>query len=157
MRFKSLPRAPESRSRGQALVELALIMPFLMLLAVGTIELGRAFLALGTVEAGAYRGAVYSAFARANALDQAAIRETVVADWGPLPLSSTNPTVTVVVGQESLACRPTAFPCPTQPSDSVGFDTVQIVVAYELTPLMSWPGVPSIPILRSSVAMRIQP
>ncbi len=33
--------------------------------------------------------------------------------------------------------------------------TVQ--VSYNLQPLMSWPGVPSIPILRTSTTMRIQP
>jgi len=71
------------RLRAQALVELALLLPFVLFLAVGTIELGRAFLALGTIEAGAYRGSTFAAFSLANAIDQAAIREAVVADWAP--------------------------------------------------------------------------
>ena len=148
------------RRPAQALVELALLMPFLLLLAVGAIELGRALLAFATVETGAYRGVTYAAFARANALDQAAVRQAVVADWGPvpfLPLTSSNPTVTVVIGQENLSCPAASFPCPTQTSDQVGFDTVRVQVSYDLAPLLSWPGVPSIPVLRTSLAMRLQP
>ena len=136
------------RLRAQAMVELALLLPFILFLAVGTIELGRAFLALGTVEAGSYRGSTYAAFSLANAIDQAAIREAVVADWGPLPLSSSNPTVTVNLTRE---------PVPPAPSSAQAYDAVQIQVSYNLPPLMSWPGIPSIPLLRSSTTMRIQP
>src|SRR5262245_15934190 len=136
------------RLRAQALVELALLLPFLLFLAVGTIELGRAFLALGTVEAGTYRGSIYAAFSLANAIDEAAIREAVVADWGPLPLSSSNPTVTVNLTRE---------PVPPAVSSVQAYEAVQIQVSYDLPPLMSWPGIPSIPLMRSSTTMRIQP
>jgi len=136
------------RLRAQAMVELALLLPFLLLLAVGTIEFGRAFLALGTVEAGTYRGSTYAAFSLANAIDQAAIRDAVVADWGPLPLSSSNPTVTVNLTRE---------PVPPALSSAQAYDAVQIQVSYNLPPLMSWPGIPSIPLMRSSTTMRIQP
>ncbi len=102
------------RARGQALVELALLMPFLLLLAVGTLELGRAFLALGTVEAGAYRGATYAAFTLANTLDTAAVRSAVVADWGPLPLSDDNPSVTVTRAREPAHRPPPPLRPPTR-------------------------------------------
>jgi Flp pilus assembly protein TadG len=133
---------------GQALVELALILPILLLLTAGTIELGRAFLAASTVEAGAYRGATFAAFTRANALDTTAVRDAVVSDWGPLPQSASNPAVTV-----TLAREPTP---PASTADSAQ-DAVTVAVEYTLTPLLAWPGVPTIPILRSSVTMRVQP
>ena len=141
-------RAGSKHSRGQALVELALLMPFLLLLAVGTIELGRAFLALGTVEAGAYRGATFAAFSLANALNQDVVRDAVVSDWGPLPLSDTNPSVTINRVRE---------PSPPALSPALAYDVVTVQVSYQLQPLMAWPGVPSIPILRTSTSMRIQP
>jgi hypothetical protein len=76
------------------------------------------------------------------------VREAVVADWGPLPLSSSNPTVAVDLTRE---------PAPPALSGDQGYDTVQIQVTYNLQPLVAWPGVPSIPLLRTSTAMRIQP
>jgi len=136
------------RLRAQALVELALLLPFILFLAVGTIELGRAFLALGTIEAGAYRGSTFAAYSLANAIDQAAVREAVVADSGPLPLSISNPTVTVTLTRE---------PVPPALASAQAHDAVQIQVSYTLQPLMSWPGIPSIPLLRASTTMRIQP
>ncbi len=103
-------------------------MPFLLLLAVGTIELGRAFLALGTVEAGAYRGATFAAFSLANAINPDAVREAVVADWGPLPLSETNPRVTVTRARETS---------PPAPSATQAYDVVTVEVSYNLQPLMA--------------------
>ena len=88
------------------------------------------------------------AFSIANAIDQSAIREAVVADWGPLLLTSSNPTVTVNLTRE---------PAPPALSSAQAYDAVQIQVSYNLPPLMSWPGIPSIPLMRSSTTMRIQP
>src|SRR5947209_7540032 len=133
------------RARGQALVELALILPLLLLLTAGLVELGRVFLALGVVEAGAYRGATYAAFSRAHAFDATAIRAAAVSDWG-FPLSSANPAVNAAVTPEGFSR-----------TDGLSYDTVSVTVAYSYTPLLSWPGVPAIATLSRTVAMRIQP
>lgn len=137
------PRAP-----GQAVVELALLLPVLLLLVVGTIELGRAVLAQRIVASAAYRGSTFAAFSRVNALDNNAIREAVVADWGPLPMAASNPTVTVTLARE-----------PTPPASSVdaAADAVTVDVRYTLATLLPWPGVPAIPTLQGRVTMRVQP
>src|SRR4051812_43897573 len=70
--------ASAGKQQGQALVELALIVPFLLLLTAGMIELGRAFLALGAAEAAAYRAFSFAAFNRVNALDTDSVRRAVV-------------------------------------------------------------------------------
>ena len=94
------------RSAGQALVELALILPLLLLLTAGLVELGRVFMALSTVEAGAYRGAVFAAFSRVNAMDEPAVRTAVVSDWAPFPVTSTNPAVTALRRAVTMRIQP---------------------------------------------------
>jgi Flp pilus assembly protein TadG len=134
------------RAPAQALVELALILPLFLLLSAGLLELGRVFLALGAVEAAAYRGATYAAFSRANALDRARVREVVVADWGPFPVSTSNPEVTTTIAREALAR-----------TDGLNYDAVAVTVVYAYTPLLAWPGVPPVTRLERTVTMRIQP
>jgi Flp pilus assembly protein TadG len=134
------------RAPAQALVELALILPLFLLLSAGLIELGRVFLALGAVEAATYRGATYAAFLRANALAPARVREVVVADWGPFPVSNSNPEVTTTITRESLAR-----------TDGLNYDAVAVTVVYAYTPLLAWPGVPPVTRLERTVTMRIQP
>src|SRR4051812_50110030 len=85
---------------GQALVELALILPLFLLLTAGLVELGRVFLALGSVEAAAYRGATFAAFSRVNALEDTSLRQAVVADWGAFPQSASNPAFTTTITPE---------------------------------------------------------
>jgi Flp pilus assembly protein TadG len=118
--------------RGQALVELALILPLFLLLTAGLVELGRVLLALGSVEAAAYRGAAFAAFSRLNALDDAAIRAAVVSDWGPFPTSATNPAVTTTIAREPLVR-----------ADPAAYDAATVSVTYAYTPLLPWPGVPA--------------
>ncbi|MBS1253227.1 MAG: hypothetical protein MAG451_02276 [Anaerolineales bacterium] len=56
-----MPRAPH-RQEGQSLVELALLLPVLMLIFAGVLDLGRAFQAYITVANAAREGARYAAF-----------------------------------------------------------------------------------------------
>lgn len=131
---------------GQALVELALILPLFLLLAAGLIELGRVFYALGSVEAAAYRGTSYAAFSRVNAIDNAAIRLAVVEDWGPFAQSSSNPVVTTAFAPEAVTR-----------TDGLAYDAVTVTVTYTYTPLLQWPAVPQIATLSRAVTMRLQP
>ena len=54
-------RSPARRSRGQALVELALVMPIFLLLIAGAIDLGRLFYAYVAIVNASKEGALYGA------------------------------------------------------------------------------------------------
>ena len=58
---RSVRPRPHHHSRGQALVELAIILPVMLLLAVAAIDLGRLFYAQITVENAAREGALTAA------------------------------------------------------------------------------------------------
>ena len=60
-RARASASSPRSRSRGQALVELALVTPVLLVLLLGAVDLGRLFYARITVTNAAREGAMMAA------------------------------------------------------------------------------------------------
>jgi hypothetical protein len=67
-------RAPRDRQSGQGMVELALLLPFLVLLLAGIVDLGRGIRALTLLTNAASQGAQYATF---NPTDAAGIRTRV--------------------------------------------------------------------------------
>ncbi len=127
------PRGDESH-RGQGLAELALILPVLMIIVLGTIDFGRAYFAYVSVTNGARNGAQYAGAAPTNASDMTGIRSAVLADTSDLVnTSATNPAVATALG-----------------TDGQGNTFIDVTVTYEFEPIFPWPGVPdSIDIVRT--------
>jgi Flp pilus assembly protein TadG len=87
--------------RGQALVELALILPVLVLLAMGTLDLGRAFGAYLSMANAAREGAMYASLHPSDANLAADVTSVVLAELnGAVPAT---PSVTIT---------PSAVPLP---------------------------------------------
>jgi Flp pilus assembly protein TadG len=61
-RFHSTPPPAHNKHRGQAMVELALALPMLMLLIMGAMDFGRAYFIKLTVENAAREGAYYLSY-----------------------------------------------------------------------------------------------
>lgn len=102
------------RERGAALVETAIVLPLLLLIAVGIADLGRAYSTLASVQEAAEEGAIYAAF---HPDDPAGARQASVGAVGFPPLELAD----VVVS------------CP-------GVDQVAVTVSYSMpliTPIMS--------------------
>ena len=113
--------------RGQALVELALIAPILIILMLGVIDYGRVYFAYISVTNGARIGADYAAAGPAEAADTAAIKAAALGDTtNLLNQSPTNPEVTV-----------------TTANDSQGRLYADVTMTYTFTTLFPWPGLPT--------------
>ena len=113
--------------RGQALVELALIAPILIILMLGVIDYGRVYFAYVSVTNGARVGADYAAIGPTQAADTAAIKAAALGDTGDLlAQSSTNPDVTV-----------------TTANDSQGRLYADVTMTYTFSTLFPWPGLPT--------------
>ena len=113
--------------RGQALVELALIAPILIILMLGVIDYGRVYFAYISVTNGARIGADYAAIGPTQAADTAAIKAAALGDTGDLlAQSSTNPDVTV-----------------TTANDSQGRLYADVTMTYTFSTLFPWPGLPT--------------
>ena len=113
--------------RGQALVELALIAPILIILMLGVIDYGRVYFAYVSVTNGARVGADYAAIGPTQAADTAAIKAAALGDTGDLlNQSPTNPDVTV-----------------TTANDSQGRLYADVTMTYTFSTLFPWPGLPT--------------
>lgn len=136
--------------RGASLVELALVLPLLMLLLLGAADFGRAYYLAMEIAGAAQAGAEYGA---QNPTDVAGISAAASYDAPNVPnLSVTTPTYGCECANGSgfsanCSSRPS---CPS--SNIVYRVTVKVSATY--TPWFRWPTLPSTMSLSSSASMR---
>ena len=127
--------------RGQALVELALIVPILIIIMLGVVDYGRVYFAYISVTNGARIGADYAASGPSEAADTAAIKAAALGDTtNLLNQSATNPDVTVVTA-----------------NDSQGALYADVTMTYTFTTLFPWPGLPTSIDIERTVRSRVAP
>ena len=136
--------------RGNSLVELALLLPFLLLLLVGVVDFGRAYYLLLEVASAAHAGALYGT---QNPTDTANMQAAATLDAPDVP----GITATATYGCEcsdgtaaSASC--TATPSCTSPATVVNYVQVDTSAAY--TPWLTYPGVSLPSSLTGSARMR---
>ena len=113
--------------RGQSLVELALIAPVLIILALGVIDYGRVYFAFVSVTNGARNGAHFASNSPSAAADITSIRDAAMGDMNELlNTSPSNPNVTSATG-----------------TDSQGGLYADVTVTYTFSTIFPWPGLPS--------------
>ena len=124
--------------RGSAAVETAVLLPLLLLLAMGTTDLGRVSHAYIAVATAARNGAQYGSGSKNASQDTAGIAAAVRSEMSSvLGYSSSNPTVT-----SSL-------------TDSGG--GVKVTVSLQFQSLIRYPGLPASMTLTRTVEMRVMP
>jgi Flp pilus assembly protein TadG len=136
------------RMEGSSLVETALLMPVLVLMLVGTVDLGRGFFALHEVSSAAEAGALYGVqqVTDTNGMATAARMEAT-------ELSS-------MVTAASYGCECSdgssmSASCTSVPSCACNaVDFVEVDTAYTYTPLFGYPGMPSVFQLNGKARMR---
>lgn len=125
------------RSRGQSLVEFAVMLPLLVLILALAADFGRAFTAYIAISSAAREGAAYGMLSTSNSTNAAGIRAAALADapsiWG------TAPTVSA--------------PAPT--TDSQGYKKVTVTVNYTFSTVIPIPPIPSSVSMSRTVSMRV--
>jgi Flp pilus assembly protein TadG len=141
--------------KGSALVEMALILPLLLLLFMGAVDLGRAFYYSNTVARAAEAGALYGS---QNPTDTTgmidASNEAMSSAFGSAQdMSGLNATASY--GCECNGGTGQSPACATTPScttNEVYYVTVTANATYNT--LLPWPGIPDAVNLSSTVTMR---
>lgn len=145
--------APRGGASGQAMLELCLILPVLLLLLVGTIELGRAAYFKIEVTDAARAGALYAAQSMADAVDTTGITQAAQNNAQD------------VVGGVSVSTGPIACVCPGAGSVAGGCPGggctnpqvyVTVNTTYSLSPLLRYPGLPTSFSLNGSSTMPVR-
>jgi Flp pilus assembly protein TadG len=139
--------ATSGAEHGQSLVELALVLPVLLMLLVGTIEIGRfAYYAI-LVSNAARAGAQYGAQSLTTSADTAGIRTAARNDG----LATLTVTPTQLCG-----CTATALGgCPAGGFCANPLVYVEVTTSGTFASLFSYPGLPRNLTLTSTVKMRV--
>jgi Flp pilus assembly protein TadG len=133
--------------KGQALLEMALILPFLVLLLLGIIEIGR-YAELSIAVANAARSAVqYGAQSLADAADTTGIQNAATFDASMSPPLTVSPSI-VCYCSGSICAGPCAAP-------STEIVYLQVTTTGTFTPLFTYPGLPSLTTISSTAQMRV--
>lgn len=108
-------------------MELGLLAPVLLILALGVIDFGRVYFAYVSVTNGARNGAHYASNSPSAATNTVAIRDAAMGDMNELlGTSASNPAVTTVTG-----------------NDGQGSLYADVTVTYTFNTIFPWPGLPS--------------
>lgn len=142
--------------KGSALVEMAVIMPLILLLLMGIVDLGRAFYYSNAVARAAEAGALYGSQNPTDTTGMVDASDSAMsAAFGSAPDLTTN-NATASYGCECADGTGISAACATTPSctnmNTVYYVTVTASAAFK--PLIPWPGVPSSFNLSSKVTMR---
>ena len=142
------------RREGQALVELALIMPMLILLLVGTAEVGVIAYASIEVSNAALAGVSYGAQSHTTASDSANILLAATQDA---------PNLTNISATTALACTcsdGTSVTCATVGTKCVSpariIESVTVNTSAPIDTLFHFPGIPATMTLTGSATMRVE-
>jgi Flp pilus assembly protein TadG len=137
MRLRSRSRAVRQSRKGVAAVELAILLPFLSLLFVISIDFSRVFYFTVTLNNCARDGAIYGSMDPTHSTDTAGIQSAAQADGSnmtPLPsISSTTGT------------------------DAFSKSYVQVTASYTFNTLINYPGIANTYNLSRQVRMEIAP
>jgi Flp pilus assembly protein TadG len=134
---RSATRERRRKSRGQSLVEFAVLLPALVLILALAADFGRALTAYIAISGAAREGAAYGMMSTIQANDTAGIQAAALADvptiWG------TAPTVNVA----ALS------------TDAQGYPKVTVTVDYTFETILPIPPIPNSVDLTRTVSMRV--
>jgi Flp pilus assembly protein TadG len=132
---------------GTAVVEFAIALPFLVLLLIGTIELGRYMYFAIVTQHASEAGAQYGAQSLANAANSANIEAAVAAD-APNVSVSASPAAYCLQSGQSVSC-PVGTPSPGVT------EYVQVKVSGTFKSLLNYPGIPNSVPITATTTMRV--
>lgn len=136
--------------RGSSLVEVALILPMLLLVTAGVVDLGRAYYMANEVAAAAHAGAIFGSQNPTDTTDMV----TVARNNAPGSIVS----ATALYGCECIDGSQASKNCGTTPTSCVASTSpvyyVSVTAKATYSALLPWPGVPSSINLSNTVEMR---
>ena len=139
------------REEGSSVVELALLMPVLVLLLVGAVDYGQAYYVAIEVASAAAAGAGYGV---ANPTDTAGMQTAAQLDAGDVPTM----TATATTGCECSDGTSVAVGCSPVPSCTYNrLNYVDVSTSVSYRPMLVYPLFPSPFVLRGHARMRIAP
>ena len=137
--------------RGVALVEIAIILPFLLLLAIGAIEIGRFANYANIAANAAHAGVQWGAQSLSTASNNPGMVNAATLDWGTATGLSPSPSHYCQCSDgTSSTCLSTDCPLPLH-----RILWVKVIVTGSLTSLLAYPGLPRTFTITKTAIMRV--
>ncbi len=168
-------RQRAGRDGGQTLLEFALLLPMLMLVAVGIVDMGRAIYYTICVNNGATAGAEFASRDEISASNTTGIKNTAICDangGSPPPTGTCHNgilTVANVIVNHGCACdtgigtscnpMPGNGTCGGMSCNASGqliVECVQVKTTATYSPLFYWPGIPNSLTANGNAIMRVR-
>jgi Flp pilus assembly protein TadG len=134
------------------MVELAVVLPLLILLAIGVMDYGRVFFTSITVANAARAGAEWGAQNQANSVKTSDLENFAKLDGAEAG-------TLVVTSSRTCKCGGTDFPCATTPS-CAGYGVPRVYIAVTVTKdvalLIKYPGLPTTVTIARTATFRLQ-
>ena len=159
-------RQPETAECGQTLTEFALMLPFLLVLFLGVVELGRAAFITITVTNAATAGAEYGSTNNATAGDINGMKAAALEDANYSGMTFTSPTPTygcLCDTGSGVSCTnpvPAQSTCKTIAATCTGsshpVECVQVSTTATFSSLFHYPGLPATFQTNGNAVMRVR-
>ena len=143
---------PVRSQRGVALVEVAIIIPFLLLLAIGAIEIGRYANYANIAANAAHAGVQYGAQSLASASDTAGMQNAARIDWGTATGFATPTASHFCKCSDGTASTCVYTDCPL-PLHRILW--VQVIVTGSLSSILAYPALPRTFTISKTAVMRV--
>ncbi|HYI14488.1 MAG TPA: TadE/TadG family type IV pilus assembly protein [Thermomicrobiales bacterium] len=127
------------KSRGQSLVELAVLLPVLVMILAAAADMGRALTAYIAISGATREGAAYGMQSADQAIDTAGIATTVQND----------------IGNGGAIWGTSVGVVSSAPNDAQGYQQVVVTVSYSFSPIIPIPALPSTINMDRTVRMRV--
>jgi len=138
--------------RGQAIIEMAIVLPLVLLLLVGVIDFGRIYFTTMTVAHAARAGAQYGAQRNGTSGDIAGMKQAALDAAGDVP------GVTADARQYCQCASGTSVDCLDSTTCAEGAPQVYVEVTADkvFTTMLQYPGIPSTNDVSRRVTLRVQ-
>jgi hypothetical protein len=141
------------KEEGSSLIETALVMPVLLLLLIGAVDLGRGYYAAMEVSSAAEAGALYGIQSPSDIVGMVAAAKLDATDVPGMTITSTP-----LSGCECFDGSKSVSPCGTAPP-TCGIDNavdfVEVDTSFTYVPLLTYPGITTPIILTGKERMRM--
>jgi Flp pilus assembly protein TadG len=149
-----MPRRVFGETQGSSLVELAFVLPVLMVVLLGIIDFGRVFYTSAEVANAAHAGAIYGS--RTLSLANSTTGMQTAATTDAADTTGMTSTASVVCectqGGSVVICQTAQSSCGL----TIPLVYVTVTTSAKLTPLVPWPGIPNPITVNATAKMRAQ-
>jgi Flp pilus assembly protein TadG len=139
--------------RGTSLIEMAIMIPVLLLMCCGTMDFARIMYAGIAIANSARAGVQFGALAPGNSGDMAGMVQATLNDAADLGVSNVTATA-----RNFCACTTGSgeVPCSSNCSGITPSGYVSVTASYTFNPLVPYPGIPQAVVVGRTAKMRVQ-